>query len=197
MDIKNEKWKYNRFKTCLVLCLVKKSFQMHVFTWYLWIWFFLNMVLLNMNLLSFFMFSFIDLPLCAIFLSWAQNVFSHIHGLPGDKLHIVFDNYSLYEDPTKVLSKGVDRRYERKISSLNQGLPKLGEWQDFLIKDRDKEQHCSLLAGYFVSDKIATGKTIYATKGSLRLMKTLHNGHQMVNELCSNHREADHRYTQS
>ena len=55
----------------------------------------------------------------------------------------------------------------------------------------------SLLADYFVSDKIATGKTIYATKGSLRLMKTLHNGHQMVNELCFNHREADHRYTQS
>ena len=72
------------------------------------------------------MFSFIDLPLCAIFFSWAKNVFSHIHGLPGDKLHIAFDNYSLSEDPTKVLSKGrVNRGYERKISSLNQGLPKL------------------------------------------------------------------------
>ena len=55
-----------------------------------------------------------------IFLSWAKNVFSYIHGLPGDNLHIVFDNYSHPEDPTKVLSKGrVDRGYERKISSLN------------------------------------------------------------------------------
>ena len=151
-----------------------------------------------MNLFFFFMFSFIDLPLCANFLLLAKNVFSHIQGLPGDKLHIVFDNYSLSEDPTKVLSKGrVDRGYERKISSLNQGLPKLDEWQDFLINDRYKEQQWSLLADYFVSDKIVTGKTNYATKGRLRLMKTLHNGHQMVNELCFNHREADHRYTQS
>ena len=36
-----------------------------------------------------------------IFLSWAKNVFSYIHGLPGENLHIVFDNYSLPEDPTK------------------------------------------------------------------------------------------------
>ena len=65
-----------------------------------------------------------------IFLSWAKNVFSYINGLPRDNLHIVFDNYGLPEDPTKVLSKGrVDRGYERKISSLNQALPKLDKWQ--------------------------------------------------------------------
>ena len=133
-----------------------------------------------------------------IFLSWAKNVFSYIHGLPGENLHIVFDNYSLPEDPTKVLSKGrVDRGFERKISSLNQALPKLDEWQDILTNDRNKEQLCSLLADYFVSEEIVTGKTIYVTKGSLCLMKTLHNGQQMVNQLCSNHREADHRYAQS
>ena len=67
-----------------------------------------------------------------IFLSWAKNAFSYIHGLPGDNLHFVFDNYSLPEDPIKVLSKGrPDRGYERKTSSLNQALPKL-EWPDFL-----------------------------------------------------------------
>ena len=133
-----------------------------------------------------------------IFLSWAKNVFSYIHRLPGDNLHIVFDNYSHLEDLTKVLSKGrVDRGYERKISSLNQALPKLDEWQDFLTDNRYKEQLCSLLADYFVSDEIVTRKTIYVTKGSLCLMKTLHNGQEMVNELCSNYREADHRYAQS
>ena len=64
----------------------------------------------------------------SIFLSWAKNVFSYIHGLPGDNLHIGFDNYSLPEDPTKVLSKGRDDRgQERKISSLNKALPKLDE----------------------------------------------------------------------
>ena len=127
-----------------------------------------------------------------------KNVFSYIHGLLGDNLHIVFDYYSLPEDPKKVLSKGrVDRGYERKISSLNQALLKLDEWQDFLTSDRNKEQLCSLLADCFVFDEIVTRKTIYVTKGSLCLMKTLHNGQQMVNELCSNHSEADHRYAQS
>ena len=47
----------------------------------------------------------------------------------------------------KFLSKGrVDRGYEMKITSLNQALPKLDEWQDFLTNDRNKEQPCSLLA---------------------------------------------------
>ena len=62
-----------------------------------------------------------------IFLSWAKNVFSYIHGLSGDNLHIVF-LYSLPEDPTKVLTKGrVDKGYKIKISSLNQAPPKLDE----------------------------------------------------------------------
>ena len=51
-----------------------------------------------------------------IFLSWAKNVFSYIHGLPGGNLHIVFDDYSLPQDPTKVLSKGrVDRGTKKKF----------------------------------------------------------------------------------
>ena len=50
-----------------------------------------------------------------IFLSWAKNGCSYIHGSPRDTLHIVFDNYSLPQDPTKVLSKGkVDRGYKKK-----------------------------------------------------------------------------------
>ena len=127
-----------------------------------------------------------------------KKCFSYINSLPRDNLHIVFDNYSLPEDPTKVLSKErVDSGYKRKISSLNQALPKLDEWQGFFTNDRNKEQLCSLLADYFVSDEIVTVKTIYVTKRSLCLMETLHNGQQMVNELCSNHREADHRYAQS
>ena len=133
-----------------------------------------------------------------IFLSRAKNVFSYIHGLPGDNLNIAFDNYSLHEDPTKVLSKGrVDRGYERKISCLNQALSKLDEWQDFLTNHRNKEQLCSLLADYFLSDEIVKGKAIYVTNSSLCLMKTLQNGQQMVNELCSNPREADHWYAPS
>ena len=67
---------------------------------------------------------------------------------------------------------------------------------DCLTNGGNKEQLCSLLADHFVSDEIVTVKTIYVTKGSLCLMETLRNGQQMVNELCSNHREADHRYAQ-
>ena len=82
-----------------------------------------------------------------IFLSLAKNVFSYIYALPGDNSHVASHNYNLPEDPTKVLSKGrVDRGYEMKITSLNQALPKLDEWQDFLTNDRNKEQPCSLLA---------------------------------------------------
>ena len=130
-----------------------------------------------------------------------KNVFSYIHGLPGDNLHIVFVNYSLPKNLTKFWKgkrKGrADRGYEKRISSLNQALPKLDEPQDFLTNDRTKEQLCRLLINYLVSDEIVTGKTIYVAKGSLCLMKKLHNGQRMVNELCSNHREADHRYAQS
>ena len=42
-------------------------------------------------------------PICLL---WTKNVFSYIHGLPGDNVHFVFDNYSLPEDPVEVLSKG-------------------------------------------------------------------------------------------
>ena len=79
--------------------------------------------------------------------SRAKNVFSYIHVLCRDNLHIVFDNYSFPEVPTKALSKGrVDRGYERKIYNLNQALLKLDEWQNFLTNDGNKEQLCNLLA---------------------------------------------------
>ena len=101
-----------------------------------------------------------------IILLRAKDVFSYIHGLPGSNLHFVFDNYSLLEDPIKVLSKGrVDRGYGRKISSLNQALLKV-EWQDFLTNHRNKEQLNSFLADHFLSDEKVTRKTIYVTNSS-------------------------------
>ena len=123
------------------------------------------------------MFSFIELPL------YASSHFSMIFLINA---YVEEDMFIRREALKKV-----------KISSSNQALPKLGEWQDFLTNDRNKEQLCSLLADYVVSDEIVIGKTIYVIKGSLCLMKTLHNGQQMVNELCSNHREAGHRYAQT
>ena len=125
-------------------------------------------------MLFFFMFSFIELPLCT------SRHFSMIFLI----------NAYLEEDVfiTRDALKKV------KISSLNQALPKLDEWQDFPTNDRNKEL-LSLVANYFVSDEKVTGKTIYVTKASLCLIKTLHNGQQM--NYVPNHREADHRYAQS
>ena len=128
------------------------------------------------------------------FLSWAKNVFSYIHGLPGDVLHIVFDIYSPIHDPTKVISKGrVDRGFERKILSLNQTLPNVDEWQGFLTNERNKDQICNLLADYFTSDELVTTKKIYVTKGRQCFVKPLGGDRQEVEELYSTHREADHR----
>ena len=127
-----------------------------------------------------------------------QKMFFHISVAFPETTYISFLIITAFLRIQQVLSKGrVDRRYERKISTLNQALPKLDEWQDFLTNDRNKEQLCSLLADYFVSDEKVMGKRIYVTKGGLCLMKTLHNGQQMHNELCFNHRKADHRYAQS
>ena len=56
MDLKNEKWKYNRFNTFLVLNLVKKSVHYDYE-------FFKYDFFLNINILFFFMISFIELPL--------------------------------------------------------------------------------------------------------------------------------------
>ena len=126
-----------------------------------------------------------------------QKLFFHISMVFLETTYISF-LYNLPEDPTKVLTKGrFDKGYKMKISSLNQAPPKLYEQQDFLTNDRNKEQLCSVPAGCFVSDKIITGKTIYVSKGSLCLMKTLHNGQQIANELCSNYREVNDRYAQS
>ena len=128
------------------------------------------------------------------YLSWAKNVFSYIHGLPGDVLHIVFDNYSSVDDPTKVILKGrVDRGFERKISNLNQTLPNVDEWQDFLTNERNKDQICNLLADFYTSDELVATKKIYVTKRKQCFMKPLGGDRQEVEELYSTHREADHR----
>ena len=76
---------------------------------------FLNMIFLNINILFFFMFSFIELPL------YASRHFSMI---------FLINVYS--EEDAFIRRKALTKV---KISSLNQALPKLDEWQDFLTND--------------------------------------------------------------
>ena len=128
------------------------------------------------------------------FLSWAKKISGYIESLPGEVVHIVFDNYSPVDNPSKVLSKGrPNKGIERKISNLNQMLPKLNEWQDFLTNDKNKFQICNLLADYFTSADITTRKTIYVTKERLCYMKS-EEMRRVEPDLYSSHREADHRY---
>lgn len=100
------------------------------------------------------------------FMSWAKRIFGYLEALPGEILHIVFDDYSPIQGPIKVLSKGrVNKGKERKITNLNQLLPKVNEWQDFLTNNMNKYQVCKLLAEFFISSDITTKKTIYVTNG--------------------------------
>ena len=125
------------------------------------------------------------------FLPWAKRVFRYLEALPGEILHIVFDDYSPVGDPTKVLSNGrANKGKERKIAYLNQVLPKTNEWQDFLTNDKSKYQICS----FSISSGITTNKTIYVTKERQCFVKRVAEPWQPIRELFSNHREADHRY---
>ena len=55
------------------------------------------------------------------FLEWAKSIGKYLLSLPGDNLHLVFDNYSPVEDRSKLLSKGrPSDGQERKVASLNQ-----------------------------------------------------------------------------
>ena len=126
------------------------------------------------------------------FLTWAKNVFSYIEGLPGEKAHIVFDNY--VNESTVSLTKGRNESgIQRKISNLNQVLPEPKEWKDFLSNKSNKYQLCYLLADHFTSQTIDTNKNIYVTKGKICFMKNLNQSRVEISELFSNHKEADHR----
>ena len=128
------------------------------------------------------------------FLTWAKRVFNYIESLPGQVVHVVFDNYSQVDDPTKILSKGRENKgIERKISNLNQILPKLNEWQDFLTNDTNKYQIFNLLADLFTSADISTRKIIYVTKEKFCYEKPVDEIRQEAPNLYSCHREADHR----
>ena len=50
--------------------------------------------------------------------------------LPGNEVHVVFGNYEITEEVG--ISKGRSNIcQERNITSLNQSLPKLREWEPF------------------------------------------------------------------
>ncbi len=129
------------------------------------------------------------------FRSWAQRIVAYLRSLPGETIHLVFDDYRP-SGGTIYLSKGrPDKGRERNLTDLGQRLPKLSEWNDFLSNDGNKMQITHLLADFILSGESMIGKNVYVTKGSqcMYLAKDSSLPVTEVPDLRSQHREADHR----
>ena len=76
------------------------------------------------------------------FRGWANNVFKRMKHLPGNTVHIVFDNYTYeYNVPAKDWSTCAPRF----IANIDQELPNNREWVDFLGNSNKKSQLTDLL----------------------------------------------------
>ena len=129
-----------------------------------------------------------------VYSTWVKKLFAYIENLPGNNIHIVFDNYNCEGDQFISLSKErLQSSTERNISSLNQVLPNANEWSEFLSNRKSKLQLCNLLADYFTSGEIATEKVLFVTKENICYIKLPGQIGQVCLFLYSEHKEADHR----
>ena len=105
----------------------------------------------------------IDPPLYS---TWTKKLFAYIENLPGNNIHIVFNNYNCEGDQFISLSKErLESSIERNTSSWNQVLPNANEWSEFLSNSKNKLQLCNLLADYFTIGEIAAEKSTTCNKG--------------------------------
>ena len=103
-----------------------------------------------------------DQPLCS---TWAKKLFAYIENLPGNNIHIVFDNYNCQGDQFISLLNGrLESSAERNISSLSHVLSNINEWSEFLSNRKNNLQLCNLLADFFTSGEIVTEKVLFVTK---------------------------------
>lgn len=120
-------------------------------------------------------------------------ILDYLKPLPGSIVHLVFDDYS--EDPD-YLYPSKDRKETgmyRVIADLSQKLPKISEWGDFLSNRRNKYQLTQLIAEFLISDKSMFPKNLFVTKGKYCYYKEFNQPSITINELSSNHIEADQR----
>ena len=128
------------------------------------------------------------------FRSWVRRIVDYLKSLPGTSLHIVLDDYRQPEDSTLYLSKGrPDKGRERRITQLDQQLPQLKEWNDFLTNESNKLQLTQLLADFRLSDESTLGRDVYVTKGHVCYCLLSEPGSVSceIPELFSYQREAD------
>ena len=132
-----------------------------------------------------------DTPLYS---TWAKMLFAYIEDLPGNNIHIVFDNYNCEGDHFISLSKErLESSTERNISSLNQVLPNANEWSEFLPIRKNKPQLCKLQADYFTKEETATKKVLFVTKEKICYIKRPVQIRQVCPLLYSEHKEENHR----
>ena len=83
------------------------------------------------------------------FRRWANDVFKYMKHLPGNTVHIVFDNYTYeYNVPTKDRSTGAPK----VIASIDQDLPRNSEWVDILGNSNNKSQPIDLLVKHLLEE---------------------------------------------
>jgi len=130
------------------------------------------------------------------FRSWMIRVVDYLKSLPGTILHIVFDDYRRPDDSTLYLSKGrPDKGRERRVTHLDQQLPQVSEWNDFLTNDSNKLQLTQHLADFILSDESTLGRDVFVTKGHMCycLPSEPESVSRAIPELFSYQREADPR----
>ena len=94
------------------------------------------------------------------FLAWAERLQEDVEGLPGNTVHIAFDNYD-YPDDYLAPSKGRQQKGRvQKINHLSQNLPRAQDWNDFLTVDAHKQQLINLIVDHFLC---AIGKAAFVT----------------------------------
>ena len=125
--------------------------------------------------------------------TWAKKIFVYIENLPGNNIHIVFDNNNCEDDRLISLSKERLESSTERNSSLNQVLPNANEWSEILSNRKNKFQLCNLLADYFTSEEIATEKVLFVIKENICYIKRPNQIHQVCPLLHSKHKEADQR----
>ena len=128
-----------------------------------------------------------------LYSTWAKKLFAYIENLPGNNIHIVFDNYNCEGDQFISLSKERLESSTERNSSLNQVLPNANEWSEFLSNRKNKLQLCNLLADYFTSGEIATEEVLFVTKEKICYIKHPDQIRQVCPLRYSEHKEEDHR----
>ena len=122
---------------------------------------------------------------------WAIAFMKYVIELPGNILHLSFDDYDYsYNVPSK---NRETVEVERDIRHLDQELPATSEWDDFLRNGKNKHKLLDILVDYILCVECKINKTVYVNKQSICFIKEENKPPQLFEQLHSTHREADQK----